>query len=222
MRAGCIALGACLWVIAAILSPASGGQVQTLPSQQIPEPQPTPPPITRQAGENLAMPPKFPAPQGNLREIPLPEVFRGCWSGSVPAVDSLQPLSPDMGRLIWLTKTYTLCYKQVGYNGKWQLTFAENHVADRSEVSDERQSIKVKSVSGHNHAELVAYLHFRTHGFAGFAGFARPSVLDELAQLHCTVIPERDLMAVRAMVFVENNDEPYADLTWHSNFFRKE
>jgi hypothetical protein len=174
----------------------------------------------RQPGEIPGTPSQLPAPQGNTREIPLPEVFRGCWSGSVPRVDSMQPLSPDTGRLIWLTKTYTLCYKQAGYNGKWQLTFAEGAVADRREVSDQRQLIKVKSVSGRGRAELTAYLHFRTHGFIGFGGMARPSTLDELAHLHCNILTKGDLMAVSAAVFVETNGEPYAEVTWHTNFFR--
>lgn len=125
-----------------------------------------------------------------------------------------------MARLIWLTKRYTLCYKQAGYNGKWQLTFAEGTVADRREVSDQRQLIRVKSVSSPNRAELTAYLHFRTHGLVAFGGIARPSTLDELTHLHCNVQPERDLMTVSAAVFVETNGEPYAEVTWHTNFFR--
>jgi hypothetical protein len=125
-----------------------------------------------------------------------------------------------MGRLIWLTKTYTLCYKQAGYNGKWQLTFAESAVADRREASDQRQLIKVKSIGGPDHAELTAYLHFRTHGFFGFGGVARPSTLDELTDLHCDVLPGRDLMTVSAAVFVETDGEPYAEVTWHTNFYR--
>jgi hypothetical protein len=197
------------------------GQLETLPSQRVPQLGPSPPSITHQPAETPGfLPPLFPAPQGNTREIPLPQIFRGCWSGSVYSVDSTQPLSPDVGRLIWLTKTYTLCYKQAGYNGKWELTFAEGGVADRSEVSDQRQSIRVKSVSGTDRAELTAYLHFRTHGFSWFGGFARPSTLDELAHLHCSIERERNLMAVTAAVFVETNGEPYAEVTWHTNFFR--
>ena len=199
---------------------ARAAQLETVPSQQIPEAPTAPPPIMRQPGEIPSEPSRLPAPQGNTREIPLPEVFRGCWAGSVPRVDSTQPLSPDTGRLIWLTKTYTLCYNQAGYNGKWQLTFAESAVADRREVSDQRQLIKVKSVNGRDRADLTAFLHFRTHGFIGFGGIARPSTLDELAHLHCNVMTNGDLMAVSAAVFVETNGEPYAEVTWHTNFFR--
>jgi hypothetical protein len=132
----------------------------------------------------------------------------------------MRSLNPNMGRLIWLTKTYTLCYKQAGYNGKWQLTFAEGAVADRTEAYDQRQSIRVKSVSGPDHAELSAYLHFRTYGFTGFGGMARPSTLDELAHLHCNVQPQENLMSVNASVFVETNGEPYAEVTWHTIFFK--
>jgi hypothetical protein len=199
---------------------ARAAQIETLPSQQIPEARTTPPPMARQPAEIPSLPLTLPAPQGNTHEIPLPQVFRGCWSGSVPRLDSIRPLSPEIGRLIWLTKTYTLCYKQTGYNGKWQLTFAESAVADRREVSDQRQLIKVKSVSGPNRAELTGYLHFRTHGFVGLGGIAQPSTLDELAHLHCDVLPQQDLMTVSAVVFVETNGEPYADVSWHTNFFR--
>jgi len=212
-----------LLIFTSLAGSALAVQLETLPSQQIPQAHPTPPLLMQQPGETPtpgSSPLQLPAPQGNTREIPLPEVFRGCWSGSVPSVDSMQPLSPDMGRMIWLTKTYTLCYKQAGYNGKWQLTFAENAVADRREVNDQRQSIKVRSVSGPDRAELSAYLHFRTHGFVGFGGIARPSTLDELAHLHCSVRPELNLMTVSASVFVETNGEPYAEVTWHTNFFR--
>jgi hypothetical protein len=196
------------------------GQIETLPSQQVPETRTTSPPITHQPGDMPGFPPQLPGPQGNTREIPLPEVFRGCWSGSVPQVDSIRLLSQDMSRLIWLTKTYTLCYKQAGYTGKWQLTFAEIAVADRFKVSDQRQLIKVKSVSAPDQAELTAYLHFRTHGLVGFGGVARPSTLDELTNLHCNVVAQGDLMAVSAVVFVETNGEPYAEVTWHTNFYR--
>jgi hypothetical protein len=211
---------ALLVLLTSLAGSARAVQIETLPSQQIPKAPAAPPPTMRQQGEIPGAPSRLPAPQGNTREIPLPEVFRGCWSGSVPRVDSMQPLSPDTGRLIWLTKTYTLCYKQAGYNGKWQLTFAEGAVADRREVSDQRQLIKVKAVSGRDRAELTAYLHFRTHGFIGFGGIARPSTLDELAHLHCNILTKGDLMAVSAAVFVETNGEPYAEVTWHTNFFR--
>ena len=215
----CAAL--CL-VLVSLAEPAFGAQIEPLPSQLIPENRTTPAPITPQPAEIPSSPPRIPAPQGNTREIPLPEVFRGCWSGSVPRIDSIQPLSPQTGRLIWLTKTYTLCYKQAGYNGRWQLTFAEGTVADRREISGQRQLIKVKSVTSADHAELTAYLHFRTNGFVGFGGFARPSTLDELAHLHCEVLPEKNVMAVSAAVFVESDGAPYANVTWHTNFFRND
>lgn len=60
---------------------ADGGQVQTLPSQQnIPPAQVTRPPFLQQPRESVPRPPIMPGRQGNTREIPLPEVFHGCWS----------------------------------------------------------------------------------------------------------------------------------------------
>jgi hypothetical protein len=199
---------------------ALAAQVQTLPSQQIPETPRSAPLFRRQLPESPGLRLQLPTAQGNTREIPLPRVFRGCWSGFVDSLDSIRPLNPDLGRLIWLTKTYTLCYKQAGYKGKWQLTFAKGAVAAGREVSDQRQAIKVDSVTGPDRAELTAYLHFRTQGFVGFRGVARPSTLDELTHLHCEAHPAQNLMFVRAEVFVETNGEPYAEVTWHANFFR--
>jgi hypothetical protein len=194
-----------------------------LPSQQF-----VPPPSTsrinpqpNQSQTEKTIPPVLAAPQGATREIPLPEVFRGCWRGSVAQIDSLVPLDLSAGRTIWLTKSYTLCYKQVGYNGKWRLTFAEGSVADRRQVRDQRQSIRVKSVSGSDRAELTAYLHFRAPVVGMFGSpTGLVNTMDELTQLHCYITPDQSTMEVRASVFVENDDRPYANITWHTRFLR--
>jgi hypothetical protein len=197
------------------------GQIQTLPSQQnLTLPPPTPAPFTNQNREEI-VPPTLPGPQGGTREIPLPQVFRGCWRGSVPRVDSIVPLNPNEPPTIWLTKVYTLCYKQIGANGKWQLTFAEGRVADTRQVSDQRQSIKVKSVNGPDRAELTAYLHFRAPSVNPFGmRTGLVNTLDELAHLHCYVLPGQQAMQVQAMVFVETNDRPSVNIAWHTTFAR--
>ena len=150
-----------------------------------------------------------------MREIPLPEIFRGCWSGEVAQVDSMIPLTQNALHVQWLSKLYTLCYKQVGAGDRWHLTFAETSVAQRSMVSDQRQSISVKSVAGRDRAELTGYLHFRAPEVNLF-GLRSSAVntLDELSQLHCTVSPDRAAMYVRAEVLVENDDEPWVKITW--------
>jgi len=201
---------------------AEGGQIQTLPSQQnIPLPQATRPPLHQQPGETMPRPPTLPGPQGNTREIPLPEVFRGCWAGEVERVDSIVPLDPEAGRIVWLTKSYTLCYKQTGYDGGWQLTFAEGSVSDRSEVWDQRQSIQVKSVSGSKRAELSAYLHFRAPQLNMFGQpTGAVNTLDELTSLDCLVVSGGAAMQVSAQVFVEMDDRPSARITWHTQLRR--
>jgi hypothetical protein len=211
-----------LSLIFALAGAASAAQVQTLPSQQsisVPKIAPRLAPQSEPSNEEAL--PLLPGGQGPTREIPLPEVFKGCWRGSVAHIDSMEPLDPQAGRTIWLTKSYTLCYKQAGYNGKWRLTFAEGQVADRSQVSGQRQLISVKSVSSPDRAELTAYLHFRAPA-VGLFGMRTGIVntLDELTHLHCYVNPTRDRMEVRAMVFVENNDRPYANMYWHTDFVR--
>lgn len=160
-------------------------------------------------------------PGSNTREIPLPEVFRGCWAGEVPVVDSMTPLSPAATHVQWLTKSYTLCYKQIGYGDRWHLTFAESSVAERSVVSDQRQSISVKSVAGPDRAELTAYLHFRAPQLNPIGvPTGVVNTLDELTHLHCTVTPDHRAMNVRADVFVENNGESWVQITWHTRLTR--
>jgi hypothetical protein len=197
-------------------------QVQTVPSQQnMPPPPAASRPFSRQPGEALPGLPKLPGQRGNTREIPLPQVFRGCWTGSVPRVDSIEPLSSETGRIIWLTKLYTLCYKQTGYSGRWQLTFAESSVAQRHQVSDQRQSIQVTSVSGADRAQLTAYLHFRAPQLNGFGiPTGVINTVDELTHLDCYVLPGDDVMEVRAAVFVENDNRPEANVTWHTRLAR--
>jgi hypothetical protein len=215
-------------VIAGAAPTVSAAQVETLPSQQnipLPLPPNPAPPLTNQnqpQGNESTIPQHLPGSQGQTRDIPLPQVFRGCWRGSVPSIDTLEPIEPEAARTVWLTKSYMLCYKQAGYNGQWQLTFAEGSVSDRRQVSDQRQAIKVKAVSGPDRAELTAYLHFRARPLTmfGMPGFGPSNTLDELTHLHCSVTPDKDAMDVRAAVFVENNNQPYANITWHTRFVR--
>ncbi len=199
---------------------ARAGQIQTLPSQQdIPLPQGNPPAL-RQQPEIIPRPPTLPGPQGNTREIPLPRVFHGCWAGEVASVDSIEPLGPQAGRIEWLRKSYTLCYKQTGNDGRWQLTFADGSVADRREVWDQRQSIKVNSVNGPERAQLTAYLHFRAPQLGLFGErTGAVNTLDELTSLDCVVVAG-GAMQVLARVFVEMEGRPYARIFWHTRLRR--
>jgi hypothetical protein len=205
--------------------PIFAQQIQILPSQQKPPTEPLPRPPTPSQEQTIpSMPPIPVTPNGqgsNTREIPLPEIFRGCWSGEVAQVDSMIPLTSSAMHVRWLSKLYTLCYKQAGSGDRWRLTFAETSVAQRSMVSDQRQSISVKSVAGRDRAELTGYLHFRAPQVNLF-GLPSNTVntLDELTQLHCTVSPGRDAMDVQAEVFVENDDQPWVRITWHTRLLR--
>jgi hypothetical protein len=198
---------------------ADADQIQTLPSQQnIPQVQGTPLPLHRQPGGTLPIPPNLPGSQGNTREIPLPRVFHGCWQGEVARVDSIEPLQADAGRIAWLTKSYTLCYKQTRAGGRWELTFAEGSVSDRAVARDQRQSIKVKSVISPQRAELTAYLHFRAPQLNMFGQpTGEMNTLDELTSLDCQVVQVDGAMQVRAQVFVEMDDQPYARINWHTS-----
>ena len=168
----------------------------------------------------MAIPPGLPGSESSTQEIPLPQVFRGCWRGTVPRIDSIVALSADAARTIWLTKSYTLCYTKSGYAGKWILTFAQGSVADAGRVRDQRQAIRVKSVDGPNRADIMAYLHFRASGGSGFGMATGMNKEDELSHLHCYVMPDQQVMEVRATVFVETNGRPSANISWHARFLR--
>src|SRR5271170_3535190 len=94
-------------VTASSIGEASAGGVQVLPSQTQPSlpPRLALPPNSSQQEQTIPSRPVLPLPdQGsNTREIPLPKVFRGCWRGSVPTVDSITLLQPDEPRISWLT-----------------------------------------------------------------------------------------------------------------------
>jgi hypothetical protein len=216
-----IALGAALGLVLAGGGTTLAAGVEVLPSQQAPQlPASKPMPFAPQREQTI--PPRLPMGLGsNTREIPLPKVFRGCWSGSVPAVDTIRPLREGEPPIIWLTKLYRLCYRQTGTNGKWELTFADSSVADRDRASDQRQVIKVKAVTGPDEAVLSSYLHFRAESI-GMFGMPNGNIntLDELADLHCRMTPDRDAIDVQASVFVESNAEPYAEMTWHTRLER--
>jgi hypothetical protein len=205
--------------------PVLAQQIQVLPSQQKPPAENLPhlPPSSQEETiPSVPTLPVIPGDQGsNTREIPLPEIFKGCWSGEVARVDSMIPLTPNAVHVRWLSKLYMLCYKQVGAGDRWHLTFAETSVAQRSMVSDQRQSISVKSVAGRDRAELTGYLHFRAPQVNLFGlRSSNVNTLDELSQLHCTVSPDRDAMDVYAEVLVENDDEPWVKITWHTQLLR--
>jgi hypothetical protein len=222
---GCRAIALAVGIELVIGAPLGAQQVQVLPSQQKPSTENLPRNQAPSSQQELPRMPGIPVmpggPGSNMREIPLPEVFKGCWSGEVAQVDSITPLTRLAGRVHWLTKIYTLCYKQVGVGDNWHLTFAEASVAQRSMVSDQRQSISVKSVSGGDRAELTAYLHFRSPQIT-MSGEQTGVIntLDELTQLHCIVTPDRSAMNVEADVFIENNDVPWMKMTWHTHLSR--
>ena len=178
-----------------------------------------PPAPSSQQEQTIPAHPVLPLPnQGsNTREIPLPKVFRGCWRGTVAAIDTITPLREGEPPLIWLTKVYTLCYRQIGANGQWELTFADSSVADHDRVTDQRQSITVKSVTAADAAELSAYLHFRTPQIGPFGiPTGNISTLDEMAHLRCRMTRDRTAIAVHASVLVDSNAVPYAEITWHA------
>jgi hypothetical protein len=196
--------------------------VEVLPSQQAPE-LPASKRVPFAPQQEQTIPPRLPMGLGsNMREIPLPKVFRGCWGGSVPAVDTIRMLRPGEGPPIWLTKVYTLCYEQDVSSGRWKLTFADGSVERSDRVSDQRQVIKVKAVIAPGEVELSDYLHFRAAKFNALLGLptGESTEMDEIADLHCRMTPDRDAIEVQASVFVESNADPYAEMTWHTRLER--
>jgi len=165
--------------------------------------------------EEPAPPPPPPPPvQAYQPAEPLPEVFRGCWEGVVPGVDTLRrlPGAPPTGP--WAVKTYRLCYQRVG-NGPFELQFTDLGIAHHHLITNPGGRLEVVSSDGRSYATMQAQLHFDER-------YVRPTYMhetfavDEKTDLDAQIVG--DEMRVRARVYGERDGMPWFEATWHAIF----
>ena len=177
--------------------------VVTLPVQATPAPAPTPAPPS---------PP--PAILSRPAQPMLPAVFRGCWSGEVAALDSIErlPGAPPIG--YWTPKTYRMCYTRVG-DGPFRLTFTEAGIQRNRMITNAQGAMDVLSTDGRTYATLRALLHFDEYHSRGyFTGATFP--VDEVTKLQCQIEP--DGMHVIGSVYGMRNTSPWFRAYWHAVF----
>lgn len=152
----------------------------------------------------------------------LPQVFDGCWSGSVEKLDSIDLFRPPQVTL-WVTKTYRLCYQRDG-NGSSQPTLTEaglnREIASRlgTEVGNVIGHLKVVSTDFRTKAEMRAFLHFNERP-RNPQSFRFPvGLVDELTTLDCQI--DGVTMHVEAQVYGEYDTTPWFTGSWHADFFR--
>jgi hypothetical protein len=188
-------------------APANTSGTVTIPSIQPQEPPPTGPVTT--------IPPARQPPGASTLEIPLPKVFRGCWRGVVPRLDSLRMLGgPHVSK--WIPKTYRICYEQTG-SGPFKLTMSETGLAGyHSSLTNVRGIMKVISTNGRTEARMRALLHFdEPTGFV-VGMFGGTGSVDELTNMSCRI--DGNIMRVEANVYAQWNGRPWSEMTWHADF----
>jgi len=145
-------------------------------------------------------------------EIPIPEVFRGCWSGTVASLDSFARLSywPPTGASLWFSKSYVVCFRQKGQE-PWRLTFGDSGMPEDTAAIVDQWVRQIASSA--DWVELSAFLHFRNSLL--FLAIDK----QEWAELRCTVSPQ-GIMRVTAKLYAEANGHPWVTATWHADFMR--
>jgi hypothetical protein len=184
------------------------------------------PPLQSQSGERYSMhhagslppvpPPVHQPGDSNTLEIPLPQSYRGCWRGVVSEIDSLLQISPPQ-IAEWVPKTYRICYVQSA-NGTFHPVVSETGMLVRDQVSNTRGQLKVISTDGRTAATMRAYLHFEESALDPF-GTLEDQVfgeVDELTNMQCRI--EGDVMRVEGWTYAEWNRQPWASITWHTDF----
>ncbi len=204
-------LAALVSIVAA--RPIEAAQV-TLPNQQ------------SGASGTLEIPP--PAPQGaqpaptaiapggqSTLEIPLPQVFRGCWTGVVADIDSLKMYSPpEISQ--WVPKTYRICYVRSA-DGPFHPTISQTGMVDVSgQMSNVRGVLKVISTDGKTTAQMRALLRFDESTRNVFGYSRKVGTVEELTNMSCRI--EGGVMHVTATVFGQWNGSPWCEMTWHADF----
>jgi hypothetical protein len=204
-------------------APPAGYNMEVLPQQETTPPTPAPVPSAAPApfypqSEAPAPPPRPAAPPSapytSNQLTVLPPVFRGCWEGTVSNLDSIQA-APGAHKLgYWTTKTYRLCYKQVG-NGPFQLTFGQTGIVASQRIKDSGGRVSVLATDGRSWARMRAFLHFDEF-YENYN--AQTFAVDEVTMLECSI--RGDSMSVSAHVTGRREDEPWFEAYWHTTFVK--
>ncbi len=200
--------------IAPPAAPTASAPVYPRTTQEIPVQPPQAPPASPPPSPTpVARPSIAPLPPQQVVTV-LPAVFRGCWQGQVPLLDSIVRLPGARKVGYWTPKTYRLCYKRVG-TGPFQLTFGETGVAPTEKITNARGHVNALATDGRAWAKMRAQLHFDEYP-PGAVGLGPTFAVDETTTLDCRIASDR--MTVRADVYGTRDGEPWFRARWHADF----
>jgi hypothetical protein len=180
---------------------------------QAAQPPPAPPPPPPPPPQPVARPSIAPLPPQQITTV-LPAVFRGCWQGQVPFLDSIVRLPGAHKVGYWTPKTYRLCYRRVG-TGPFKLTFGETGIAPTEKITNARGHVDALATDGRAWAKMRSKLHFDEYP-PGEVGLGPTFAVDETTTLDCRIAAGG--MTVRADVYGTRDGEPWFRAEWHADF----
>jgi hypothetical protein len=204
-------------------SPTSNPSTYPRSTEEIPTLPPPPPPQAAQPPPQPPppLPPPQPVARPSIEQLPpqqlttvLPAVFRGCWQGQVPFLDSIVRLPGAHKVGYWTPKTYRLCYRRVG-TGPFKLTFGETGIAPTEKITNARGHVDAIATDGRAWAKMRSKLHFDEYPPGG-VGFSPTFAVDESTVLDCRIAAGG--MTVRADVYGTRDGEPWFRAEWHADF----
>jgi len=145
-------------------------------------------------------------------ELPLAEMFGGCWKGEVLKVDSMRTLNgwPPLG--FWHPKSFTMCFERRG-SGRWEVSYSSARLETAPSPYFQQVSQSLRVLSGGDEDSLVVESRIRFRDSW--------SVKDETMTIHLHAAPP-DALRAQAMVLVEMNGAPWMEASWHTDFRRCE
>jgi hypothetical protein len=179
------------------------------PGSQRPAAAPTTPPTSPESA-----PFKLTSPAAQKHPA-LPAVFRGCWRGRVNELDWIERLPGAHKVGYWTPKTYRLCYRRLGDDGPFKLTFSDSGVEPNDKIIHPHGRVVPISTEGRAYATLRATLHFDEYSASRYSRSTTFAV-DESTKLDCKIVG--DMMLVTASVYGERDGEPWFRARWHAKF----
>lgn len=152
-----------------------------------------------------------------MSEKPLPDVFFGCWEGTIERFDSVTPLS-FAGRFIGesLRTTYQFCYRPIEGGGRLDLTKLEvqGKKATITRFDNHFTAVDTERLKAHlkNHvvAESVVYVMWLFPLSAQQDIFAEQDI----------ELKSHDVVAMRGKQLLRVNGADVAEMSFHGDFNR--
>ena len=154
-----------------------------------------------------------PLPESSqLLEIPIPEVFRGCWESTVDRLDSRTMLSGWILFTYWMPKSYKMCFVSAGRD-QWRLTYSSTYVdvGLARAIESQPQGVRVVRIAGPD----LLYLEAKLRLVQG------SMVKDETSTIKLHV-DSNDEMSAEAAVIIDWNGAPWMSATWHTTFVQSQ